>query len=516
MSLLSPFEVAALHVQKYYDVLFDAGAIALYAPSESVGTTLIDVAGGGNHGTITPDSEFSEHPPERKSLKGDGTRRVIVPIAVGLDSNLLTYIWIGILKTHTSNENIFSAFETSSKQLNLAHIGSNSLLLSHTRSGSTKTIPLTNIIPENELIMVQAVVDGADLTIICFHSGGVEINSGSAVGAMDATFTDIAIGAYYTGADPILAGTFIGLVSFYNKALVEDDGQRMYDQLMGRTLGADLVTNGDFVDWTGVAPNDQPDGWNTTEVGDATSKVTENPSGHLQMISDGTAVNIRQDAILEAGKIYDIKIVISAVGSGRLKVQFGSIEQAQKLDNVQTFTYTNILVDVAIFLIGRDGAGDVTIASVVAQEVTYTGVLASKVVYTEDISNDSVSAEAGYPDMDLYYRLTTLPSSGTYEFYARYVDANNNIRVSIAFDTGVATLYELDGGVETSLGTGGTFNDGDLLRLVLSDTQITVYENGGITNIITNTSSVGLTEETIVTDTGDGVVTVTAYDTFGV
>ena len=77
-----------------------------------------------------------------------------------------------------------------------------------------------------------------------------------------------------------------------------------YSQLI---LGPELVINGNFSAWTA----DNPNGWGITEVGDATSNVTEDING-CKMISDGTSVSINQ-LIAIIGKEYAYCIDVHSI-----------------------------------------------------------------------------------------------------------------------------------------------------------------------------------------------------------
>lgn len=483
----------------FYTIL-KPGAVFLGVPSLSSGAVLEDRSGNGNPAEITPDGEFSNHGVIRRMLKGNGTRYAIVPIAVGLDETTFTVIVDVILPTHSADGFLVDFFVNGLNDFRIKHNSSNIVEIRHSETGTANTANLPS--PENERILIQISVDGNNMTAFCFHKSGFNTIVDTYAGSISGTFGSLTIGDFQAIGIPIQTGTYLGLLPLYNVALTENDGQAMYDQLMGRTLGANLVVNGDFSADTN---------WSHNDTGASTSVIS---GGVVNLLSPaGDFVSVAQ-VVFIIGLVYSITFEITRSASGSATIQIGAVGSQLIESAVGVYTFVGVAVGTNLILKRTAGTTDIDITIVSAKQVTNTGVLAPKVAYTGTISNDSVSAEAGYPDMDLQYRLTTLPTSGTYGFYARWIDVDNNIRVSVAFATGVATLYERDTAVETALGTGGTFSNGDLLRVVLSATQITVYENG--TEIITNVSSVGLTEETIVTDTGDGVVTVTAYDTFGV
>lgn len=81
--------------------------------------------------------------------------------------------------------------------------------------------------------------------------------------------------------------------------------------------GRNIVLNAGFDTWSG----DNPSSWTTTETGDATSNITENPSGQVQVIRTTNAANITQNNILTAGKTYKVTVDIKTVVSGALLVR---------------------------------------------------------------------------------------------------------------------------------------------------------------------------------------------------
>ena len=83
------------------------------------------------------------------------------------------------------------------------------------------------------------------------------------------------------------------------------------------TYENELLTNGDFANWTG----DDPDDWTVIEAGDATSNITENPTGQCQIISDGTLTSIAQDPTSEDGEFYRAATEIKTATSGSIVIQ---------------------------------------------------------------------------------------------------------------------------------------------------------------------------------------------------
>ena len=120
-------------------------------------------------------------------------------------------------------------------------------------------------------------------------------------------------------------------------------------------LGRRLTLNWDFANWTGAAPNDQPDEFTVTEAGDATSKVTENPAGQCEMISDGTALILQQNVPTSyIGKSVKATIVVATYTSGGITPQIGTAIQAN-ITSAGTFTYDIPVLDAADFFVKRQG-----------------------------------------------------------------------------------------------------------------------------------------------------------------
>ena len=128
-------------------------------------------------------------------------------------------------------------------------------------------------------------------------------------------------------------------------------------------LGRDLVINGGFTDWTG----DDPDSWVVSEVGDATSNVTQNPAGKCQIISDGTNVSITQ-VFLQVGATYTATMDVSALTGDFLwgDNSAGSNQQIINSTGAKTFSWT---AGNTIFIIKRrSGAMNATIDNVIVQQ----------------------------------------------------------------------------------------------------------------------------------------------------
>ena len=150
-------------------------------------------------------------------------------------------------------------------------------------------------------------------------------------------------------------------------------------------LGRELVING-------VAPivfaGDDPVDWDVTEVGDATSNVTENPAGEIQIISDGTAANITQD-ILEVGKPYTISGTITAVGSGALKIVVG-LNQIGTVNSTGPFSFSGTATTLTKLQVSRVAACNITVGSISAKQTDIAA--SSEFPGAEEITNGDFSA----------------------------------------------------------------------------------------------------------------------------
>jgi len=104
-------------------------------------------------------------------------------------------------------------------------------------------------------------------------------------------------------------------------------------------LGGELLTNGNFTNWT----DDNPDSWTVVEVGDATSNITENPGGQCQIISDGTHVYITQD-IFTKYSFYKVSIDIKTVTDGTLLIHDNSGSDANHIYATYTTTGVKTLI----------------------------------------------------------------------------------------------------------------------------------------------------------------------------
>ncbi len=111
----------------------------------------------------------------------------------------------------------------------------------------------------------------------------------------------------------------------------------------GETLGGELLsgTSGLFTDWTGVAPDEIPDGWTRRDGPfDMATRLTENPADQCQILSDGTLITLRKGLILMWDKLYKVSIDIKTVDSGSVQINVGGKTQTYNTTGIKTI-YAN-------------------------------------------------------------------------------------------------------------------------------------------------------------------------------
>ena len=138
-------------------------------------------------------------------------------------------------------------------------------------------------------------------------------------------------------------------------------------------IGDELVTNGDFANWT----NDNPNDWNIIGTEDENNYITEY-QGKARIVSNGGTIFISQD-ILSIGKFYKITADLVVNSGGGMRFQLGAngthrvFTTSQKVVLYAQQDGTN--GDLQII---RQGATDFTIDNVSVKQVRATTVEASK------------------------------------------------------------------------------------------------------------------------------------------
>ena len=148
------------------------------------------------------------------------------------------------------------------------------------------------------------------------------------------------------------------------------------------------IINGGMDAWTGVAPDDQPDSYTTFEQGDASSTVTENPSGHCQIISDGTLAGINQASVFSSGSQYRVQYDISAAASGSLKIGDNSDTSLFGIVSAIGSYLKYGTVTTELISVFREAACDITIVNILG-------------VYWPDQAIGNISSLTGLPLTDL-------------------------------------------------------------------------------------------------------------------
>lgn len=138
----------------------------------------------------------------------------------------------------------------------------------------------------------------------------------------------------------------------------------------GETLGGELLTNGDFTNWTA----DDPDDWSYT--GDTGNySVAENPAGECQIVTDGTYCQIEQSSAPVLGSLLKMSIECTAWSANAVKVfireSTTNVFTSEPIDSVDTYTgYVACAVTPQVFRIARSGASDVTIDNASYKPIT--------------------------------------------------------------------------------------------------------------------------------------------------
>lgn len=148
--------------------------------------------------------------------------------------------------------------------------------------------------------------------------------------------------------------------------------------------GRNIVINGGFDAWTA----DNPDSWAVTEIGDATSKVTQNPAGQCQIISDGTGASINQ-VILEIGKEYNCTCDLT-VAFGDCSIGSSGGAGAQIFNSTQSVDFT-FTATTNTFTVKRNNACDVTVDNISVKQIN----IAASSAFSDPLNNPLSGAVTG-------------------------------------------------------------------------------------------------------------------------
>jgi hypothetical protein len=129
--------------------------------------------------------------------------------------------------------------------------------------------------------------------------------------------------------------------------------------------GPDLITNGDFANWTG----DDPDGWVVSET--PPGAVTEGVSGGCRIYSPASEFVSLSQVTMEIGKTYRVLAEVSAFVEGSVVVQHGSTTEIS-LSNVGKYGSSPFVATSISILMKRIGNTDLTVSNIYVQEITPT------------------------------------------------------------------------------------------------------------------------------------------------
>lgn len=104
------------------------------------------------------------------------------------------------------------------------------------------------------------------------------------------------------------------------------------------------------------------------------------------------------------------------------------------------------------------------------------------------LSTDALAIiDSGMSNCDISVTLSTYISASYSGLIARFTDANNYLRCEL--NSGTVYINLREGGTSSLLAysSGKTFNDGDIIKMRINNTAISVYHNG--TLIVSTTSS---------------------------
>lgn len=259
-------------------------------------------------------------------------------------------------------------------------------------------------------------------------------------------------------------------------------------------LGRNLAVNGDFVNWTGVAPNDSPDGWTTTQAGDASSNVTQNPAGQCQIISDGAIVQITKE-LLEVGKSFIATMNVNAI-TGTIQWNGG----AGASENITTtgaksfpFTATS-----AFFIIKRSTACNATIDNVTVKQ---TGILASSVYApgTDPMNLTNVGLTAGVAGSGNVDFVVTSDAVNDVAKFASIAEVNSKIDFSNGSIMMVASASTWAAGVDV-LARFAVDDDNEIIISRSATNLICTYKQTGTAKTVTIASGSPTEEFTIGMD----------------
>jgi hypothetical protein len=235
-----------------------------------------------------------------------------------------------------------------------------------------------------------------------------------------------------------------------------------------------ICLNGFFANWTG----DDPDDWTVTEVGNPTSNITENPAGHCQIISDGTAASIAQ-TILAVGKQYVVTVHVATVASGSLTVTDGTFSTTLTSVGVHKMTFA---ASATTLTIQRTAACDITIDYVRVEQIL--------------IEPSSAYSTPGDNPLDLTNTAISIQQPSGNARVGVMMGGNGTTSKALPGLAEMNSLFPKDKGAIRIVGLSNTWAAGtDYLFYFGADANNAVYGYRNATNIIVGYKAGGTAEE---------------------
>jgi hypothetical protein len=290
----------------------------------------------------------------------------------------------------------------------------------------------------------------------------------------------------------LLAGVGFGADPVARWKLNEQSGTSIADSAGSNTgawVGTELLTNGDFADWTGVDPDGEPDNWSVLGTDSTNDHKLVDATSACQLIStDGAIVQISQ-VILTIGKTYTYSINVTSLT--------GSLRIGPDSDSAIVITSTGVktgtfIADNTDFIIKRNSIVDATFTDVSVREqvssvpapsstgLLFDGVGDYVILPDSALWDDTTQTHSAWVKLDsgwsasgyVISRRSTLADN-----WAFFVNTGRTIKVS-GDDSGVFVET-----VDTI-----SVNEWTLLTVVFNGTNAEIYINGisSISGLITN------------------------------
>jgi hypothetical protein len=204
---------------------------------------------------------------------------------------------------------------------------------------------------------------------ITASGGAVVVNSATVFNEKLRLELDRVIGSFETITYAYTTGGALPLQDTEGVIVETFTAQPITNNVSGDILGIDLVSNGTFGSWTGIAPNDTPDNWNIIG-GSATSYITQNPAGECQFIAGPDNIRIEQQ-ILTPGDTYRLTIDVTDRTSGSVGVGSVSGEgDVGYLNAVGSYTLDFVAIgDTLCIKRGSTNDNNITIDNVTVKKV---------------------------------------------------------------------------------------------------------------------------------------------------